>query len=191
MSRFNNSILRSILGIVLGLLLIIWPEVAITYLVIMIGIFFIIPGLYALITYLFRDKAADTYSGMFPVISIGSILLGIWLVVMPDFFVGTFMYLLGILLIIAGIQQTYYLIKARKWSHVSYLFFILPAIIFIIGIMILVYPFGAAKNTFIIFGVASLLYGINEMINWIKFRKKKTQQPFIPPTEIIDVDEEL
>jgi len=124
---------------------------------------------------------------MIPIIAAGSVLFGIWLVVMPRFFVNTFMYILGALLIIAGIQQIASLIRARKWSHVPYGFYVMPVIILIIGVMILVYPFQVATNTFIIFGVASLLYGIIEFINWYKFRPGKIKQDNLVNEEIIEV----
>ena len=48
----------------------------------------------------------------------------------------------------------------------------MPALILITGVMILAYPVGAAANTFVIFGVASIFYGACELINWYKFRKR-------------------
>lgn len=82
------------------------------------------------------------------------------------------MYILGALLVIAGAQQLISLVSARKWSRVPYGFYILPSLILITGVMILAYPFGAAANTFVIFGVACLVYGISELINWYKFSKR-------------------
>lgn len=196
MHTINHSILRSILGIILGLLLIMWPELAITYIVIAIGIFFIIPGLYSLIAYLFRDRELNAYSSLFPIIGVGSLLFGIWLVVMPNFFINTFMYILGALLLLASIQQIISLIRFRKWKIVPFVYYIMPVIIFIMGIMILVYPFKAATNTFIIFGVAILLYGICELINWYKFlrlRSKllKKQETEYDESIIVDDNQEL
>ena len=60
----------------------------------------------------------------------------------------------------------------RKWSNVPLGFYLMPALILITGVMILAYPFGAAANTFVIFGVASIFYGACELINWYKFRKR-------------------
>ena len=102
----------------------------------------------------------------------GSVLFGAWLVIMPEFFVNILMYLLGALLVIAGVQQLVSLISARKWSNVPLGFYLMPALILITGVMILAYPFGAAANTFVIFGVASIFYGACELINWYKFRKR-------------------
>ena len=73
---------------------------------------------------------------------------------------------------IAGNAAIGALISARKWSNVPLGFYLMPALILITGVMILAYPFGAAANTFVIFGVASIFYGACELINWYKFRKR-------------------
>ena len=161
MKGLNGSVLRCIFAIVLGLVLVLWPEAAVTYLVITIGICFIIPGLFSLLNYFTREKVEGEPSPMFPIDGAGSILFGAWLVLMPQFFVSILMYILGALLVIAGAQQLISLVSARKWSRVPYGFYILPSLILITGVMILAYPFGAAANTFVIFGVAFLVYGIS------------------------------
>ncbi len=43
MRSINGAVLRSAFAMVLGFVLVLWPEVAITYLVITIGILFILP----------------------------------------------------------------------------------------------------------------------------------------------------
>ena len=165
MISLNSSILRSLFAVVLGLILVLWPEVAITYLVITIGICF-------MIHHFTREKVEGEPSPMFPLEGAGSILFGACLVAMPGLFVNILMYLLGAILVVAGGQQVASLIAARKWNRVPWGFYIIPILILITGIMILAYPFGAAANTFVIFGVACLIYGLSELINWYKFRKR-------------------
>ena len=46
MRSINGAVLRSAFAMVLGFVLVLWPEAAITYLVITIGILFILPGLF-------------------------------------------------------------------------------------------------------------------------------------------------
>ena len=120
MKSLNGSVLRCIFAIVLGLVLVLWPEAAVTYLVITIGICFIIPGLFSLLNYFTREKVEGEPSPMFPIDGAGSILFGAWLVIMPQFFVSILMYVLGALLVLAGAQQLISLVSARKWSTVSY-----------------------------------------------------------------------
>ena len=61
---------------------------------------------------------------------------------------------------------------ARGWNHVPLCVYVITVLILVTGIMILFYPFGAAANTFVIFRVAGLIYGITELINWYKFNKR-------------------
>lgn len=172
MKKINNSILRSAFAVILGLVLVLWPEAAVTYLVITIGVCFILPGVFTLLNYFTREKVEGEPSPMFPIEGAGSILFGAWLVIMPAFFVSILMYILGALLVIAGIQQVVMLVSARKWSIVPVGFYVMPVLILLTGVMILAYPFSAATNTFVIFGIACILYGLNELINWYKFRKR-------------------
>lgn len=85
------------------------------------------------------------------------------------------MYILGALLVIAGLQQMLALISFRKWQTVPWGFYILPLLILVTGITILAYPFDVMANTFVIFGVASLFYGAFELLNWYKFKKKEEE----------------
>ena len=94
MKVVNNPALRSIFAIVLGLILVLWPAATINYLVIVIGVLFLVPGLIAMIGYLMRDK--ERYpDAAFPIEGAGSALFGLWLIVMPAFFVNILMYVLG------------------------------------------------------------------------------------------------
>lgn len=172
MKKVNNAILRSVFAIVLGLVLILWPEATINYLVIIIGVLFIIPGIISLIAYFTRNREAET-SSMFPIEGAGSILFGLWLVIMPAFFVNILMYVLGILLIIAGIQQIVSLISARKWTVVPIGYYIIPVLILLAGIIILSNPFQMAANTFMFLGIAIIIYGLYELFNRFHFKKDK------------------
>ncbi len=172
MKTSNINILRGILSLGLGFVLIMWPEAAIIYMIMVIGACFLLPGIYSIIGYFMRDKEAETASPMFPLDGLGSLLLGAWLLITPHFFVNILMYLLGAILLLAGIQQLSQLFKARKWTKVPFLFYVLPSLIFIAGLVMLIYPMDVIANTLTIFGIAIAFYGANELLNWYKFRKK-------------------
>ena len=172
MRRTNIGILRGVLAIILGVVLVMWPEAAIIYMIMVIGACFLLPGIYSIVGYFLRNKENEVTSPMFPLDGLGSLLLGAWLLIMPHFFVNILMYLLGAVLVLAGIQQIATLIRARKWSIVPYGFYDLPSLILLVGILILVYPMDVMANTLTVFGVATLFYGVNELINWYKFRKR-------------------
>lgn len=172
MKTINSTLLRSIFALVLGLILILWTELAIIYLVMTIGVLFIIPGIISLLSYFTQKKEPLKRKTIFPIESAGSILFGIWLLIMPDFFVNILMYIFGTLLLIAGVHQLITLFIARKWSIVPWPFYIMPILIITSGIIMFTYPFEVVTNTFILFGATSIFYGVCELINWLRFRKR-------------------
>jgi len=174
MKMMNYGIMRCVSAIAIGLLLMVWPEAAIIYLVIAIGAMFFLPSLFSLVGYFMKGRQLGMY---FPIISLGSLLFGLWLMVSPAFFVGILMYVLGVVLVFAGISQIANLLNARSHTVVPLGYYIMPVLILLAGIVVLANPFAAASVPFIILGVSSAVYGITELINIYKFRKKEEKVP--------------
>ncbi|MBO5251170.1 MAG: DUF308 domain-containing protein [Bacteroidaceae bacterium] len=170
MKTMSYSVIRGICAIVMGLLLVAWPEAAIVYLVIAIGAMFLVPGAVSILGYILKGRALGA---MFPIAGVGSLLFGLWLMISPAFFVGILMYVLGAVLVFAGISQLVQLSNARGWAQVSFGFYVMPVLILIAGLVVLLNPFAAATIPFIILGVSSIVYGITDIINLIRFRKKE------------------
>jgi uncharacterized membrane protein HdeD (DUF308 family) len=61
----------------------------------------------------------------------------------------------------------------------------MPVLILLAGLVVLVNPFAAVAVPFIILGVSSTVYGITELINLYKFRKKEEK---VMPTEVVIED---
>lgn len=176
MKMMNYGMMRCVSAIVIGVLLMVWPEAAILYLVIAIGVMFFLPSLFSLVGYFMKGRQAGMY---FPVISLGSLLFGLWLMVSPAFFVGILMYVLGAVLVFAGISQIVTLLSARSHSAVALGYFVMPVLILLAGLVVLVNPFAAATIPFFILGVSSTIYGITELINIYKFRKKEVKTEIV------------
>jgi Uncharacterized conserved protein len=170
MEVINNTILRIIFALILGVILIFWPSTAINYLVITIGILFLIPGLISIIGYLSRSKQSP--ETMLVIESIGSCFLGLVLIIAPAFFVGALMYIIAIVLILAGFFQLRGLFTYRRNIKIPTVFYIVPAIVLIIGLVIIFNPFRVIETTFMILGIACVVYSISELINYLKFTRK-------------------
>ena len=182
MKMMNFSMMRCVSAIFIGVLLMVWPEAAILYLVIAIGAMFFLPSLFSLVGYFMKGRQAGMY---FPIISLGSLLFGLWLMISPAFFVGILMYVLGAVLVLAGISQIANLLSARSHAVVSFGFYVMPVLILLAGLVVLLNPFAAAAIPFIILGVSSTVYGITELINIYKFRKKEEK---VMATEVVIED---
>ena len=170
MKTINNVTLRIVFALILGVVLISWSSNVITYLVMTIGILFLIPGLVSVLGYFFRNKQSSERT--FPIDSIGGALLGLALIIAPAFFVEVLMYVLAGLLILAGILQIRGLFIIRKRIRIPAVFYLAPVIILLIGIVILFNPFDVPKIAFIILGIACVIYSLSELVNYLKFLRK-------------------
>lgn len=167
-SKWNTPIWGSILTIIAGLILVVWPELALSYIVILIGTLFLISGLFVTISYFTNKSQPNNSSSALLFTGIGSVLLGLWLILMPGFFVNILMFVMGGLLVLAGIQQIAALIVMRKNTVIPYALYIIPSLVLLAGILVIFNPFTTATSVFILFGVAAILYGITGLINRYK-----------------------
>lgn len=185
MKTMNLSILRCICFILVGVLLVAWPEAAVVYLVIAVGAMFLIPGLFTVLTYLLKGRKI----GMpFPLVSVGSALFGLSLMVVPSFYVSILMYVLGAILAFAGISQLVHLSSARQWTSVPGGYYVVPVLILVAGLVVLLNPFAAASVPFLILGASSIVYGVSELVNQLRFRKQEEpQSAVVEDAQVVDV----
>jgi len=170
------SLLRGVTALLIGVLLVFWPQSAVLYLIMVLGCLFLIPGLFSLLAY-YRHKSADGASHRFgwsQVLSVGSILFGLCLIVRPMFFEAILMYALGIILTYAGLSEIIHLVSARQWVRVPGGFYVTPVLVMLVGIFILFNPIESANVPFIILGIGCMVYGLSDMVNVIKFRRRNS-----------------
>ena len=116
MKIFHSSLFRALCAIVVGVLILKFPQEGVTWLTMAVGELFLISGIVALVAYWFArrrrseyvitDKQGRVVSGgqpTFPIVGAGSILLGLVLVIAPNRFVDGLMYVLGGIMILGGI----------------------------------------------------------------------------------------
>ena len=89
---------------------------------------------------------------------------------MPTVFIGFLMYVLGFLLLLAGIFQILTLASIQRNTTVALFFYLFPVLILVTGIIILINPFDSMNTVLIVFGIAAIVYGIIDIINYFKFR---------------------
>ncbi|MDR0938462.1 MAG: DUF308 domain-containing protein [Mediterranea sp.] len=195
METMKFSLIRILFALVIGLVLVLWPGVAATYIVITLGVAFFVPGVVSLIGYFTRQKSTENPSGTpadepshrFPVEGVGSLLLGLWLMVMPDFFAEILVYLLGFVLLLGGVQQIASLMAARRWMPVPAAYYVVPTLILVAGLVALFNPWGVIATAFTIIGASLLVYAVFELVNWFKFARRKPRP--VPGPEEDDVED--
>lgn len=174
MKGISNSFLRTICALIIGLVLVMFPNEAGDYFVITIGVVFLIPALLSIIGY-FAMSAEERRR--LPIEGIGSLLFGLWLIIMPGFFADLLTFVLGFILVLGGVQQIASLSAARRWMPVRVGFYIIPVLILIAGLVALFNPTGVRSTAFIIIGISSLVYAASELLNWFKFTRRRPKAP--------------
>lgn len=172
----NYSLIRTVCALVIGLVLVLWPDAATNYIVITVGVLFLIPGFIALVGY-WGTKSAPGRQRRFPVEAVGSFLFGLWLVITPAFFADILMFILGFILILGGVQQIASLTAARRWMRVPGGFYVVPSLILIAGIVALFNPTGTRNTVLMIIGISSLVYAVSELTNWFTFARRRPKLP--------------
>jgi uncharacterized membrane protein HdeD (DUF308 family) len=195
MKVLQSSVFRAICAIIVGILLVRYREDTMKWMTIVIGIIFFISGLVSCVVYLYEKKRIEKLSPvidehgriikgkapMFPIVGIGSIVLGIILGLIPSDLIIGVTYILAAMLIIGGINQLVSLGMASRYARVPVLFWLFPIITLIVGILVAIHPMEAATLPLQIIGWCLMFYGVVECINAIKIHQmrkafEKTQE---------------
>lgn len=186
MKVLQSSIFRAICSIIVGALLIKYPINTATWLIVAIGVLFLLPGIISCLVYInarrksngttVLDSDGNVLSGgnpPFPIVGIGSLLFGLLLAIRPLFVMDFIAYILGFILLLGAFNQLFLLIRARKISNIPFIFWICPTVILLIGLIALLRPMWIAGAPLIILGWCLLLYGVTEIINALKINAER------------------
>lgn len=174
MKGINFSFLRIVSALVIGLILVLFPDRAGEYLIITVAVIFMIPSLISIINYLVQPAESRR---RFPVEGVGSLLLGVLLIAMSAFFARFVTIVLGFILVMGGVQQIASLLLARRWMPVPVAFYVVPVLVLIGGLVSMINPMGVQRTAFILIGAGSLVYAVSELINWSKFTRRRPKTP--------------
>lgn len=165
----TRSILRSLCALLVGFLLLSNPTEMTVLIVQIIGGLFTLSGIIAFIGYFTAKVRATGFRPVFPIVGLGSVALGVLLLLMPMQFVNILMYVLGVLLCLVGVGQIISLIGNRTFAPLTWSLFVMPLLIIATGIFILLRPIQAASLPFMILGGAYIFYGVIEFIFGFRF----------------------
>ena len=164
MKFISSYIFRSMCSLLVGLLLLFNAEQMPVLIVRLIGILFLLPGVFGVMVYLYGQfNRRAIVRPAFPLMSIGSILFGAYLELYPDSFVTYLVFLLGLLLLLAGVNQFLSMINNRKVSPFSLLLMLLPLVLMGIGGYCVTHSSEAAGTLFKILGGTCIYYGLSDM----------------------------
>lgn len=165
MKILNSSLFRAICALLTGALLLAYGEQMVTWITIAIGVMFAVSGIISVVTYLSLKRQANgpivydangnQLTGIkpaFPIVGIGSLLLGIILALMPNTFINSLMFVLAALLILGAINQMSNLVVMNRVARIGFFYWIVPVVIFIVGMAMLLKPSAFASIPLLVLG---------------------------------------
>ena len=189
MKVIHSSIFRAVCAIIVGVLLIQYREQTVTWITIAIGVLFFLSGVISLASYWAAKRNAEKMQGQilsdsngkpimgmipkFPLVSVGSLIVGLLLALMPQVFIAWLMFILAFILILGALTQFVNLASAAKMGRVGILFWLFPSALLLLGLLAIIKPSAIASAPLFIIGWGMLIYGVVELLNAFKVSNNK------------------
>ncbi len=203
MKILQSSVFRAICALAIGIMLIKYPDNTVTWITVAIGVLFFLSGIISIIVYFnarrhtteykITDADGNIVAGekpTFPIVGVGSTILGALLALTPTVFITALMYIIGAILILGAVNQFMNLLNGRRYGKIGLGYWIFPSIILLTGLYVVIRPMDPPSMAMLILGWCSLLYGITELINALKFysdkRKMRKSQEISQAEEVIE-----
>jgi uncharacterized membrane protein HdeD (DUF308 family) len=122
-----------------------------------------------------EDSIRHSLMPGFPIVGIGSMVLGVILAIMPTTFIHGMMYVIAGLLVLGALNMMFNLSMARKFASIGLGFWIMPLLLLVLGVLMIAKPDLFAAMPFRILGWALIVYGVIECINAIKIHNCRKQ----------------
>ena len=171
-----KNVIRSVLVMLLGLVLIFMSESAMTLLIRVVGVAFLLPALVSIINlYVSRAESGIISKVLISVIDVGSMAFGVWLLASPAYFENIFMKLLAILLVIFVVYQLIMIVAAQRYSVVPFAMYIAPLVLIVFAVILFSVKMSSTSTSSILFGVCALLAGISDLLILLKLKENSSK----------------
>ncbi len=167
-----QSMLTAALFVIMGIILIIYPETTAETICYVVGISGVVIGVFTVLAYVFRDIQKNYYRNDF-VIGMMEVLLGAFVLYKADLIMELIPCVLGMLVVFSGIGKLQNGIDLRQMGgKKDFIFFIMALVNLIFGILLVIDPFDDTGLLYILIGTGLLISGITDAFATLYMAKK-------------------
>ena len=149
--------------VILGLVLVIWPDILGNILCFILGGALIVMGVFQLIGFV-RGERLGFYNKFNMFMGLVLVLLGIWVCANPKVILSIVPVIAGIIILLHGLMDIQYTFDIKKAGSPKWWIGLIAAIITIIfGLILVLKPFTSYKITMVLIGPAMLYDGIADL----------------------------
>lgn len=190
MKVLRSSIFRAVCAIIVGALLVKYREQTVTWITVLIGVIFLVSGIISITAWFSAKRKGgtgdvDIYDAQgnlltppvppFPIVGLGSVILGAVLALFPNSFVNGLMYILAAMLILGALSQFFSLTAARRFAKIGFVWWIVPTLVLLVGLVAIVKPSFIASAPLLVLGWCMIVYGVVDLIDAIKIQQCKKE----------------
>ena len=180
------GLLTPALIILAGALVVKYREDMVTWLTVGLGAIFFISGVISCISYyiqrrhvlkmraegitLFDSEGKPVGQSMptFPIVGVGSLILGVILASMPETFLSWLTYIFAAIILLVSVYQIADLIVANRYGRVGWAYWVMPIIMLLAAIVALVNPETISSSPMFFLGWAMMISGAVMIVNVLK-----------------------
>lgn len=180
------GLLTPALIILAGALVVKYREDMVTWLTVGLGAIFFISGVISCISYyiqrkhvlkmraegitLFDSEGKPVGQSMptFPIVGVGSLILGVILASMPETFLSWLTYIFAAIILLVSVYQIADLIVANRYGRVGWAYWVMPIIMLLAAIVALVNPETISSSPLFFLGWAMMISGAVMIVNILK-----------------------
>lgn len=174
----REIIFTNLAVIVLGLLMVLFPDSSTDLICRATGAILCIWGIIRIVSY-FAQKSTEAFASFALVQGAAMLGFGIYFLVRPEFLASFLSVVLGIILIVGGVMKLQYAIDFLRLKATGWWIQIAGALVMaVLGVVALVNPFAAANTLTIFLGAAFLLDGVWDLVavSFLSHFVKKVRQ---------------
>lgn len=171
----------NILIFIIGLILVIVHNFdnLMDFMIVIVGIIFLIPSMYSLLATLFSKKPS-TYCKLTSslITSLGAIFMGAFMMINPEVFKGILAYIFIALMIVGGVFHLFYLLKDIREVKYPIWFFALPIMMIVAGLVSMFTSLLENESAIVLItGIVFIAFALNSFIElWTLRTIAKTKE---------------
>ena len=172
----TNTFVSAVISILIGLALLFQPGTFTVLACRIIAILVLISGAAAILSYVRETQKVWRLQALL-VIGIILVLLGICMLARPAFFISLLPLVLGIIVLVHGLQDASYALNLKKLNDPYWwITLLIAAASIIFAVIVIINPFAAASTVVMMIGAVLIYDGVSDL--WIVGRMKQTAKRF-------------
>jgi len=184
----TNIVISAVLCILLGIVLVVWPDMSMQVACATIGIVLLIGGIIRLAEY-FMIRDGSMYAQMNLIMGIIIAVVGVWIMLKPDKVLAIIPIIIGIVIVLHGLNNLRQAVSLCRDQYDKWWVALALGILTVgFGLLLICRPFAALDTVVMLIGIFLIYDGISDI--WIVSRLYRTAKIIRQEAEAVDVEEE-